>query len=69
MQEFSSTENYNAGAVTALSYMAEMGASKQDVFAVAELMDLVIDDSIDDSDKERFVAAYGDLTAPKNTAW
>jgi hypothetical protein len=66
MRELSPTENYNNGAITALSFMAEMGVSKSDVYAVAELMDLVIDESIYDSDKERFIAAYGDLNPPGN---
>ncbi len=66
MKERDLAVNYCAGAVTALSYMAELGASKKDVFAVAGMMDLAIDDDIDQSDKERFVAAYGDLTAPES---
>jgi hypothetical protein len=65
MRELTPTENYNNGAITALSYMAEMGATKSDVFAVAELMDLRIDDSIYDSDKERFIEAFGNLNPPE----
>ena len=66
MAEHDSVANYFAGAVTALSYMAELGASKQDVFAVAGMMDLDFDD-IDESDKERFIEAYGNLMPPEST--
>lgn len=51
-------EHYSAGAVTALSYMAEEGVPKEKVLLVAELMDLNLSD-IEDSDLERFVEAYG----------
>ncbi|WP_193061056.1 hypothetical protein [Halomonas sp. 3A7M] len=53
-------ENYQAGAVTALSYMADGGAPKWLVMGVAETMDLSFDD-IDESDRERLVQAYGEI--------
>lgn len=52
--------NYMAGAGTALSYMAEEGAPLQQVKAVAEVMDVDFE-SLDESDKERFIQAYGKL--------
>lgn len=51
-------DNYNAGAVTALSYMAEAGSSKEKILLVAEQMDLNLSD-IEESDLERFIEAYG----------
>jgi len=55
---------YNNGAITALSYMAEQGAKKSDVQLVADVMNISFDD-IDDSDKERFTAAYGEFPSVK----
>ncbi|MBF4374532.1 hypothetical protein [Vibrio anguillarum] len=52
--------NYTAGAGTALSYMAEEGASEQQVKAVAELMGVSFG-LLDESDKERLILAYGKL--------
>lgn len=52
--------NYLAGAGTALSYMAEEGASEKQVKAVAELMDVCFE-LLDDDDKERIIRAYGKL--------
>ncbi|WP_351122664.1 hypothetical protein [Shewanella sp. T24-MNA-CIBAN-0130] len=51
---------YNNGAITALSYMAEQGASKSDVQLVADVMNISFN-NIDDSDKKRFMDAYGDF--------
>jgi len=51
-------ENYHAGAVTALAYMAQMGASKDQVLEVVTVMDLSLDD-IDSSDREKLIKAYG----------
>lgn len=50
--------NYSNGAATALSYMAEQGASKESIQLVAAVMDLNLDD-IDNSDRERLVKAFG----------
>ncbi|MGR2849350.1 hypothetical protein ABMX62_20150 [Vibrio vulnificus] len=52
--------NYTSGAGTALSYMAEEGAPEQQVKAVAELMGVNFE-SLDESDKERLIQAYGRL--------
>lgn len=52
--------NYTAGAGTALSYMAEEGAPEQQVKAVAVLMGVNFE-SLDESDKERLIHAYGRL--------
>ncbi|WP_158147799.1 hypothetical protein [Vibrio fluvialis] len=52
--------NYIAGAGTALSYMAKEGAPLRQVKAVAEVMDVVFE-SLDESDKERLIQAYGKL--------
>ena len=51
-------EHYNAGAIPALSYMAEAGSSKEEILLVAEQMDLNLN-NIEESDYERFVEAYG----------
>lgn len=50
--------NYSNGAATALSYMAEQGASKESIQLVAAVMDLNLED-IDNSDRERLVKAFG----------
>ncbi len=52
--------NYLAGAGTALSYMAEAGATEQQVVTVAALMDVSFD-LLDECDKERLIDAYGKL--------
>ena len=57
---------YNNGAITALSYMAEQGANVSDVLLVADSMDISFD-NIDESDKERFSLAYGDLSPVKES--
>jgi len=49
---------YNAGAVTALANMAELGASKEAVLEVGAIMDISFDD-IDESDHEKLINAYG----------
>lgn len=51
---------YTLGAGTALSYMAQEGASEQQVSAVAEIMGVSFE-SLDESDKERLIQAYGKL--------
>lgn len=60
MPKTNDISNYTAGAGTALSYMAAEGASAQQVKAVAELMDVNFE-SLDESDKERLIQAYGKL--------
>ncbi|MBB1333933.1 hypothetical protein [Pseudoalteromonas sp. SR41-6] len=50
--------NYSNGAATALSYMAEQGASKESIQLVAAVMDLNLED-IDNRDRERLVKAFG----------
>ena len=52
--------NYKAGAVTALANMAMLGASKKQVFEVAEIMDITFDD-IDECDKAELLKAFGSL--------
>ncbi|WP_026960517.1 hypothetical protein [Aliagarivorans taiwanensis] len=52
--------NYVAGAGTALSYMAELGTPESQIVEVAKKMDVCFE-SIDESDKERLIAAYGKL--------
>ncbi|MBQ4839799.1 hypothetical protein [Pseudoalteromonas luteoviolacea] len=56
------TDYYN-GAITALSYMAEQGAKKEDILSVAEIMDIDLSDlnKIDESDRERFQTAFAEL--------
>jgi hypothetical protein len=51
---------YNNGAITASSYMAEQGVNKSDVQLVADAMNISLD-NIDCSDKKRFMDAYGDF--------
>lgn len=58
--------HYNAGAVTALANMAELRASKEDVFSVAADMDISFID-IDEGDKEKLITAFGDLNPPTST--
>lgn len=48
---------YNNGAITALSYMAELGVSQKDIEEVLDNMSLSLD-GIDESDKERFDLAF-----------
>ncbi|MGP5159856.1 hypothetical protein [Pseudoalteromonas prydzensis] len=50
--------DYSNGAATALSYMADQGASKESIQLVAAVMDLNLDD-IDTIDRERLVKAFG----------
>lgn len=55
---------YDNGAITALSYMAEQGASQKAIKEVADIMSLTFD-NIDESDKERFEASFGGFESDK----
>lgn len=50
--------DYSNGAITALSYLAERGVSKDDIQLVADVMNLNLE-AIDGSDRERFLTAFG----------
>lgn len=52
-------EDYSNGAMTALSYIAQSGTSLHDIVDVMQTMGLMLDASTDESDKERFVEAFG----------
>lgn len=52
-------ENYDNGAITALSYIAQSGASLQSVVDTMDVMVLIIDADTDEGDKERFIQAFG----------
>jgi hypothetical protein len=54
-------DNFTAGAIAALSYMAEDGAPKAQVYSVMKTMEIFIDDSTDEYDMDRFIEAYGDM--------
>lgn len=54
-----SFEDYNNGAMTALSYMAQSGAPLSSIVDVMQTMGLMLDANVDESDKERFIETFG----------